>query len=343
MKLHAQREQLALQVEVAGGVGCGEVLAHDAYAHRPRGLARGQRPQRVEPAALRLGDVALAGGLAHVGEVALACALERPRLHLEPGVGQVEVVRLVQALDHLERGQHVAHAVRHRHVRVHLLLADGDVLGQRLVCHRGEIQHLELVAQIAQDGLLQLAVVAQPARARELHEHDRAQLKRLDVVAQDVLERRAHHVTRMARPQLDGAPRGLREGDEISVQHMLHEELERDVVVAVAEERHARAGVAVALGRPFAAGLGRQQLERASSAVSQHHASAAHLVGGARVADSAQRVHAFAAVRVVGRAVRLLVRRRRHGRSLLSPGSAGCQRSSPCASPTRRCRFGRRW
>ena len=56
MKLHAQREKLALQVEVAGGVGRSEVLAHDAHAHRPRGLARGQRPQRVEPAALRLGD-----------------------------------------------------------------------------------------------------------------------------------------------------------------------------------------------------------------------------------------------------------------------------------------------
>ena len=265
-----------------------------------------QRAQRIEALPLRFGDLALVRGRAHVGEVRLPRALERPGLGFEPGVRQVEIVHFVQVLDHFEHGQHVTHAMRHRQVWVHLLLAYRDVLGQGLAGEHGEVQHVELVAQIAHDGLLQLAVIPQAAGPGELHQHVGAQLQRLDVVAQDVLERRAHHVAGVARAQLDGALRGLRQCDEIGVQHVFDEEFERDVVVAVAEERHARAGVAFALGARLLRQRG-QQLERAAPRA-HHHAGAAHLA----VAVGVQRVH------------RVAFRLRRQ-RSPLSSGSAGCR------------------
>ncbi|MFQ9180944.1 MAG: hypothetical protein ACLR3C_14400 [Eggerthella lenta] len=73
-----------------------------------------------------------------------------------------------------------------------------------------------------------------------------------------------------------------------SASSVFDEEFERDVVVAVAEERHARAGVAFALGARLLRQRG-QQLER-SAPRAHHHAGAAHLA----VAVGVQRVHRVA-------------------------------------------------
>ena len=261
MDLHAHVQQLALESQVAVRIGGGEILAHDAHAHRAHVHAQGQRAQGFHAAPVDVGYVALVFGRAHLVVIGGKRAGERPAFALAPRVGQIEVVRLVQAFDHLEGRQHAAHAVRHRQVGVDLLLAHLDVVRQRLAGHRGEVQHFEFVTQVAQDGFLQFSVIPQAAGACELHQHVGSQLQRLDVVAKDVLEGGAHVVVAVAAAQFHRAPGGLGKGQVVGVEHLLHEELEHDVVVAIAQKGHPRAGMPVALGPALR--LGKHQLEGA--------------------------------------------------------------------------------
>ena len=176
----------------------------------------------------------------------------------------------------------------------------------------GEVQHDEVVAHIPQNRLLQLAVVAEPARAAELDEDVGAQIERLGEIAQDVLEGRAHVIARVLDAHLAGGAGGLGQGQVVHVEHLLAEEFERRIVVAVAEER--RLGVLVVLGLVLG-GLG-------GLAVGQKRGSMAPLE-----LDRHRRAH------LLDECLGL-----RHGRSLPSAGSAGCRRSSPRGSPRRPCR-----
>ena len=214
-------------------------------------------------------------------------------------------------LDHLRHGLQLHHAVRNINVRIHRLqhfLGPADI---PQLDAPGEVHHDELVAHVSQDGLLQLAVVAQPARAAELDENVSAQIERLGEIAQDVLEGRAHVIARVLDAHLASGAGGLGQGQVVHVEHLLAEELERRVVVAVAEER--RLGVLVVL-RLVLGGFG-------GLAVGQKRRGVAPL-----------QLHGHRGAHLLDEGLGLT-----HGRSLPSAGSAECRRSSPRGSPRRRC------
>ena len=214
-------------------------------------------------------------------------------------------------LDHLRHGLQLHHAMGNIDVRIHRLqhfLGPADI---PQLDAPGEVHHDELVAHVPQDGLLQLAVVAQPARAAELDEDVGAQIERLGEVAQDVLEGRAHVIARVLDAHLAGGAGGLGQGQVVHVEHLLAEELERRVVVAVAEER--RLGVLVVL-RLVLGGFG-------GLAVGQKRRGVAPL-----------QFHGHRGAHLLDEGLGLT-----HGCSLPSAGSAGYRRSFPRGSPRRRC------
>ena len=218
-------------------------------------------------------------------------------------------------LDHLRHGLQLHHAMGNVDVRVHRLqhfLGPADV---PQLDAPSEVHHDELVAHVSQDGLLQLAVVAQPARAAELDEDVGAQIERLGEIAQDVLEGRAHVIARVLDAHLASGAGGLGQGQVVHVEHLLAEELERRVVVAVAEER--RLGVLVVL-RLVLGGFG-------GLAVGQKRRGVAPL-----------QFHGYRGAHLLDEGLGLT-----HGHSLPSAGSAGYRRSFPRGSPRRRCRTAR--
>ena len=165
----------------------------------------GNGAKTLETRFLGCNDVLFACGVTHFGEIGLARMFEISGIVFERGVSQIVVVGFVEAFNHLESCQHVDHAVGHADVRVDFAFVNFDVFLKRLAGNGGEVQHVEFVTEVAQDGILQLAVITKAAWAGELHQHVCSKLKVFDIVAKDVLERRANKVARMLAAQFNGA------------------------------------------------------------------------------------------------------------------------------------------
>ena len=133
---------------------------------------------------------------------------ERARLALEPGVGEVVVAGRVEFDGHVRRGEELHDRMGNVDIRVDLPETVLCPPNRPLVVVLGEVEHDEVVAGIAQDGLLQFAVIAQATGTGELDEDVRSPVKRLDEIAQYVLERRADVIGGKTLPELDGLPRG---------------------------------------------------------------------------------------------------------------------------------------
>ena len=108
------------------------------------------------------------------------------------------------------------------------------------------------------------------------------------------------------------------QADEVGVEHVLDEELERGVVVTVAEERNAGAGVPVAL-RSFALGT---QLERAALAA-YGHACASGAFG--KLLTCGNKGSRGAIFRLLVLSSSVVVVSLLHGRTHLVSGSEGCR------------------
>ena len=126
-------------------------------------------------------------------------------------------------------------------------LARAHILLEGPARYGGEVEHLELVAHVAQDGFLKLSVISQAAGPRELDQHVRAGIEGLHVIAEDVLERCADEVVALRGAPLEGLPICFGQADELGVEDVLYEESEGYVVVAVAEKRDACLSVALSL------------------------------------------------------------------------------------------------
>ena len=242
-------KKLLLKVQAARRVLRRVVLTHDANAHGIFRLIRWQRIERIHRAAEPVLDIAVRLRGVHGREELLANPSERPGLGLEAGICKVPVAEGIDVLDHAVGSEQILDAMRNREIGVHHLLAIRHVIPDLAGGHIGKVEHLEmLVPRIAQDHLLQLAIVVKTAEARDLHERVGTLLERCCIVADDVLERRADVIRAHLLPALDRGARGRRHGNEICIEHLLGEVFERWLVVAEMEEGDLMARMPAALG-----------------------------------------------------------------------------------------------
>ena len=233
--LHPHAGQLLLQLQIGKGVHGGIELPHDAHPQGVLGLVQGDGLEGALGGAVARLHVGAALGCVHGGEEVLVGPLVLAAGGIKAAVlvifsgDLVYVFRHPQALHELDQEAGVIHfGIEAAHNADIFLLFGHVVLRQ--------VDEVKLIAQIPENLLQQLPVIAQPAQPMGHQQGVRPRLQGLDHAAQHGFKGGAHEVWAVFGAQLHGALGEGRGHDVFAAQGLLHNVFESAVILRVPGE-----------------------------------------------------------------------------------------------------------